>query len=149
MTPVWFENQEVLNLEGNKTDLLNVSFGPLRYCSKRQIANAITECQFYSSLMNIPSTTWILCGVVYALGCSLLVTALGCATVGCCIKEETWERVRLGAAYLQLFGGKNTALSVMITVKENLGIYEPLIKIAVQIDTCRTTFGASDLRQQE
>ena len=107
MTPVWFENQESLNLEGNKTDSLNVSFGPLRYCSKRQIANAITECRFYSSLMNIPSTTWILCGVVYALGCSLLVTALGCATVGCCIKEETWERVRLGAAYLQLFGGKN------------------------------------------
>ena len=104
VTPVWFENKEMQNLSGNVT--LNVSFGPLRYCSKSQFDNVLIECKFYTSLMNIPSTTWILCGVVYALGCSLLFTALCCALVGCCLKEETWERVRLSAAYLQLFGGK-------------------------------------------
>lgn len=105
VTPVWFENKEAQSLSGNLT--LNVSFGPLRYCSKTQLDNVIVKCQFYNSLMNIPSTTWMLCGVVYALGCSLLLTALCCSFSGCCLKDETWERVRLSAAYLQLFGGKS------------------------------------------
>lgn len=104
VSPVWFENKEWQNLSGNFT--LNVTFGPLRYCAKSQLDNVMVQCKFYDSLMNIPSTTWILCGVVYALGCSLLFTALCCALLGCCLKEETWERVRLSAAYLQLFGGK-------------------------------------------
>ncbi|XP_065054588.1 LHFPL tetraspan subfamily member 6 protein-like isoform X2 [Rhopilema esculentum] len=104
VTPVWFENKIVQRSEANVTESTNVSFGPLRYCSKSQLDDVVVKCKFYSGLMNIPSTTWILCSVVYALGCSLLCTALCCAFVGCCIREETWERVRLSAAYLQLFG---------------------------------------------
>eukprot|EP00794_Sanderia_malayensis_P013756 gene13756-15195_t len=105
ITPVWFENKELTRTDGNSTGLRNVSFGPLRFCTRRQLKNSpLVECRFYNSLIDIPSTTWILCGVVYTLGCCLLLTALMCAIVGCCMKEDTWERVRLGAAYLQLFG---------------------------------------------
>ena len=111
VAPVWFENKETQRLDSNIT--LDVSFGPLRYCSKGQLENVMVECKFYSSLMNIPSTTWIICDVVYALGCSLLFTALCCSFFGCCLKEETWERVRLSAAYLQLFGGKMTTSDLL------------------------------------
>ena len=111
VAPIWFENKETQNLEGNMT--LKVSFGPLRYCLKGQLESVVMDCRFYSSLMDIPSTTWIICDVVYALGCSLLFTALCCALFGCCLKEETWERVRLSAAYLQLFGGKYSFLNLL------------------------------------
>jgi len=111
VAPVWFENKEAQSLNGNMT--LKVSFGPLRYCSKNQLENVVVECKFYSNLMNIPSTTWILCDVVYALGCSLLVIALCCSLFGCCLKEKTWERVRLSAAYLQLFGVVFVSLALL------------------------------------
>ena len=106
VSPEWFENQDKVKLKNN-TVALNVSFGPLRFCTRKKFPDAILSCDFYRSLVGIPSITWILCTVVYAVGCALLLVALICSCFGCCSDSEKWERIRLGCAYLQLFGGMN------------------------------------------
>ena len=109
-SPFWFDNIPTALSDDNSSF---VSFGLVRYCSKKQLESVweINEwrdsslCSFYNIFNGIPSLFWKVSFVLYGVAVLLLVVAIVLAHVSCCCKFLCERSVFGVAGICQLIAG--------------------------------------------